>query len=89
MPTPEAVIARGAIVFKDRCAICHFSQSNAKKIGPGLLDIYKRGKFPDGGKVDDASMEKWILNGGKDMPPFKGLISPTQLRDLIGYLKTL
>jgi mono/diheme cytochrome c family protein len=85
----SAAIARGLGVYKERCAICHFSESDAKKIGPGLKAIYKRGKFPDGGKVNDASMEKWILSGGKDMPPFQQVLNPNQIHDLIAYLKTL
>jgi mono/diheme cytochrome c family protein len=84
-----AAIARGLIVYKDRCSICHFSESDAKKIGPGLKGIYKRVKFADGGKVDDAAVESRILNGGKDMPPFKPVLNPSQVRDLITYLKTL
>ena len=85
----SAAIARGLGVYKDRCAICHFSESDAKKVGPGMKDIYKRWKFPDVGKVNDASMEKWILNGGKDMPPFPQVINLNQIHDLIAYLKTL
>jgi cytochrome c2 len=84
-----ASVARGQIVYKDRCAICHFSESDARKIGPGLKGVYQRGKFTDGGKVDDASVERRILNGGKDMPPFKGVLNPSQVRDLISYVKTL
>ena len=84
-----AAIARGQIVYKDRCAICHFSESDARKIGPGLGGIYKRGKFAGGGKVDDAAMVKWILDGGKDMPPFKPVLNPNQVRNLVTYLKTL
>ncbi len=76
-------------MFKDRCAICHFNESQAKKIGPGLAGIYKRGKFTDGDKVDDASLAKRILNGGKNMPPFKPVLSATQVRDLVAYLKNL
>ena len=88
-PPDSAVIARGLTVYKDRCAICHFNESEAKKIGPGLAGIYRRGKFTDGGKVDDASLEKWILNGGKDMPPFKPALNAIQIHELIAYLKTL
>jgi cytochrome c len=84
-----ASVARGQFVYKDRCAICHFSESEVKKIGPGLKGIYKRARFTDGGKVDDASVENRILNGGKDMPPFKAVLNPSQVRDLIAYLKTL
>ncbi len=83
------MIARGLKVYKDRCAICHFSESDARKIGPGLAGIYKHGKFANGGKVEDASMEKRILNGGKDMPPFKSVLNPSQVSDLIAYLRTL
>src|SRR5580704_6563944 len=82
-PTDSVVVARGLTVFKEHCAICHFSESQAKKIGPGLAGIYKRAKFADGGKVDDISMEKWILNGGKNMPPFKPVLSAIQVRELI------
>jgi cytochrome c len=84
-----AVIERGMTVYKDQCAICHFSDSDAKKIGPGLKGIFKREKFHDGGKVDDPSMEKWILSGGKNMPPFKSVLNTIQIRDLIAYLRTL
>jgi len=84
-----AVIARGKAVYSERCEICHFSASDAKKIGPGLKGIYTRGKYADGTKVNDASMEAWIEKGGKDMPPFGGAIKTEQLHDLISYLRTL
>jgi len=85
----KAAIERGRIVYRERCEICHFSESDAQKIGSGMKGIYKRGKFPDGSKVNDASMEKWIVNGGKNMPPYKAVLNPGQIRDLIAYLKTL
>ena len=84
-----AAIARGLVTYTNRCAICHFSESEAKKIGPGLKGIYRRGGSMVGGKVDDASVQDRILNGGKDMPPFRSVLNSNQLRDLITYLKTL
>jgi cytochrome c len=84
-----SAITGGRAVYQQRCEICHFNASEAKKIGPGLKGIYKRGKFADGRRVDDASMERWIVEGGKDMPPFKGVLNPSQIRDLLSYLKTL
>jgi cytochrome c len=84
-----AAIARGLIIYTNRCAICHFSGSEAKKIGPGLKGIYKRGRFAGSGKADDASIENRILNGGKDMLPFRPVLTPNQIRDLITYLKTI
>jgi cytochrome c2 len=84
----KAEIARGSVIYQQRCELCHFSTSEAKKIGPGLKGIYTRGKFADGRKIDDTSMGRLILDGGKDMPPFKAVLNPSQLRDLLAYLKT-
>ncbi len=84
-----SAITRGRANYQQRCEICHFRASEAKKIGPGLKGIYTRGKFADGRRVDDASMEKWIVEGGKDMPPFKAVLNPSQIRDLLSYLKTI
>jgi mono/diheme cytochrome c family protein len=84
-----AARARGRIVFRDRCTICHYSDSTAQKIGPGLKRLYGRGKFTNGAKADDASVENWILNGSKNMPPFKGALTPVQMRDLLAYLKSI
>ena len=33
-------------------------------MGPGIKRIYKLRKLASRCKVDDASMEKWIVNGG-------------------------
>jgi cytochrome c2 len=86
---PKADVKKGKQVYEDFCEICHFSANTEKKIGPGLKSIYKRGKFADGRKVDDAAMKKWIENGGKDMPEFKDTLKPEEIRSLIAYLKTI
>lgn len=80
---------RGRQLYEDQCAICHFSASNEKKIGPGLKAIFRNGKFANGKKVDDASMRAWIENGGVDMPAFKESLTAQQISDLIAFLRTL
>ena len=80
---------KGKALYKENCGICHYSANTAKKIGPGLKGIYKRGKFADGKKVDDASMQEWVLKGGVDMPSFEGALTEEQVRDLVAYLRTL
>jgi cytochrome c len=85
---PTAVVS-GSKIYATQCEICHFSTSKAKKIGPGLANIYPGGKFANGKKVDDASMRVWIEMGGKDMPGYKELLKPGEIRDLIAYLRTL
>jgi cytochrome c2 len=87
--TNQSEAARGQALFKERCALCHYDQSEAQKMGPGLKGLYARGKFADGKKVDDASMAGWIERGGKDMPGLQGVLKPDEIRSLIAYLKTL
>ena len=84
-----AAVASGQRIYAKQCEICHFATSKAKKIGPGLANIYPTGKFSNGKKVDDAAMRVWIESGGKDMPGFKETLKPNEIRDLIAYLRTL
>ena len=88
-PSAEEV-ARGKTVFDKRCAICHYPASDAKKIGPGLKGISKRSAYDSDGKpINDASLRGWIEDGGKNMPGFKNVLNPDQVRDLLAYVKTL
>ncbi|MFI4923360.1 MAG: c-type cytochrome [Burkholderiales bacterium] len=84
-----ATVDSGRKIYAKQCEICHFSHSKAKKIGPGLANIYPGGKFANGKKVDDTAMRAWIDMGGKDMPGYKELLKPGEIRDLIAYLRTL
>lgn len=89
-PLPTASdVEKGKKIFDALCAICHFSGSTAKKIGPGMKGLYRRGKFADGKPVDDTSLRGWIEKGGQDMPPFKDSIGAVQMRELIAYLRSL
>lgn len=81
--------AKGRVVYKRNCEICHHPTSTAKKIGPGLKGIYERKKFADGKPVNDDTMRAWIEDGGKDMPQFKNTLRAAQISDLIAYLRTL
>jgi cytochrome c len=86
-PDPAAVDS-GRLVFAQRCEICHYSESLAAKIGPGLKGLYARGKFADGRKVTDASLARRIAKGGKDMPGYEDVMKPNEIQALIAYLKT-
>ena len=83
-----AAINAGRIIFNQRCEICHFIDSDAQKIGPGLKGLFARPRFADGTKVTEASVAKIIGEGGKDMPDYKGLLKAGQLQALIAYLKS-
>jgi len=85
-----AAVARGKEVFEKRCAICHYAESDAKKIGPGLKGLAKRGTFSvNSNKVTDENLKTWIENGDTLMPPFKDVLQAAQIKDVIAYVKTL
>ena len=67
-----AAVTRGKSVFQQKCSVCHYDNSDQKKIGPGLKGLSKRGKFSvNGEKITDDSLKAWIENGDQLMPPFK------------------
>ncbi|HYL83712.1 MAG TPA: cytochrome c [Candidatus Angelobacter sp.] len=82
--------ARGKEVFDKKCSMCHFADSDQKKIGPGLKGISKRGTFTvNGNKVTTQSLTTWIENGDSLMPPMKETLEPGQIKDVVAYVKTL
>jgi cytochrome c len=85
-----AAVARGKELFESKCAICHYADNDQKKIGPGLKGISKRGTFTvNNNKVTDETLKTWIENGDTLMPPFKDVLEPAQIKDVIAYVKTL
>ena len=88
--SPAAAVTRGKEVFDKKCSVCHYADSDAKKIGPGLKGIGKRGTFTvNSNKVTDESLKTWIENGDSLMPPFKDVIDAPQIKDVIAYVKSL
>jgi mono/diheme cytochrome c family protein len=85
-----AAVARGKEIFQQKCSTCHYDTSDAKKIGPGLKGINKRGTFSvNNNKVTDETLKTWIENGDSLMPPFKDVIDDNQIKDVIAYVKVL
>jgi cytochrome c len=83
-------VARGKTLFQQKCAMCHYDTSEQKKIGPGLKGLSKRGTFTvNGNKISDDTLKNWIENGDQLMPGFKDTLEPGQIKDVIGYVKTL
>jgi mono/diheme cytochrome c family protein len=81
---------RGKEVFDKKCSVCHYADSDAKKIGPGLKGLSKRGTFTvNNNKVTDESLKTWIENGDTLMPPFKDVLEQAQIKDVVAYVKTL
>ena len=81
---------KGKEVFDQKCGLCHFADSDAKKIGPGLKGISKRGTFTvNNNKFTEETLKTWIENGDSLMPPFKDVLDEGQIKDVIAYVKTL
>ena len=88
--TDAAAVGRGKDLFQQKCSTCHYDTSDAKKIGPGLKGLNKRGTFTvNNNKVTDENLKTWIENGDSLMPPFKDVIDDNQIKDVIAYVKTL
>jgi cytochrome c len=86
----SAAVGRGKAVFQQKCALCHYDTTDQKKIGPGLKGLNKRGTFSvNGNKITDDSLKTWIENGDQLMPPFKDVLEPAQIKDVIAYVRTL
>ena len=85
-----AAVAHGKEVFEKKCAVCHYADNDQKKIGPGLKGLSKRGTFTvNNNKVNDEALKTWIENGDNLMPPFKDVLEPNEIKDVIAYVKTL
>jgi len=85
-----AAIARGKGIFQEKCSICHFDTSTARKIGPGLKGLNKRGTFSvNNNKVTDETLTNWIESGDSLMPPFKDVLDEKQIKDVVAYVRTL
>ena len=86
-----ALIKKGEGIYTaQKCSTCHYDTSDAKKIGPGLKGLNKRGTFTvNNNKVTDDNLKTWIENGDSLMPPFKDVIDDNQIKDVIAYVKTL
>jgi uncharacterized membrane protein len=85
----KGLAAEGALVFKQNCSACHFTDSSATKVGPGLKGIFKQDKFSVSGLVvSDENFRKQLKTPFSKMPPF-GQLSDEQVDALLDYLKTL
>jgi hypothetical protein len=79
----------GQKLFAANCSLCHFTDRNDKKVGPGLKGLFKSPKLPNSGlPVTDENVRERIANGGDKMPPFKHL-KEGELKAIVDYLKAL
>jgi mono/diheme cytochrome c family protein len=79
--------ARGAQVFHNNCAKCHYPTNTHPLHGPGLQAITKVKAMPSGMPPTDERLTSVILHGRGMMPATA--IDDADLQDLLAYLHTL
>jgi mono/diheme cytochrome c family protein len=79
--------ARGAQVYKQDCARCHYPNNTHSLHGPGLQAITKVKAMPSGMPPTDERITTVILRGRNMMPATQ--LPDDQLNDLLAYLRTL
>jgi mono/diheme cytochrome c family protein len=79
--------ARGAQVFQQNCARCHYPTTTRGLHGPGLQAITRVRAMPSGAPPTDERLTEIILHGRTMMPPTP--LDDAQLKDLLAYLHTL
>jgi mono/diheme cytochrome c family protein len=79
--------ARGAQVYRDKCARCHYPTTTQGLHGPGLQALTKIKAMPSGAPPTDERLTVTILRGRAMMPGTP--LDDDQLHDLLAYLHTL
>jgi mono/diheme cytochrome c family protein len=79
--------ARGAQVFRQSCAKCHYPTTTQGLHGPGLQAITKIKAMPSGAPPTDERLTQTILHGHGTMPGTQ--LSGDQLQDLLVYMHSL
>ena len=79
--------ARGAQVYHQTCAKCHYPTTTKGMKGPGLQAITKVKAMPSGAPPTDERITYLIVHGRGMMPSTQ--LTGDQLSDLLAYLHSL
>jgi len=82
-------VENGAVLFNSNCLSCHQADSEEKKIGPGLKDLFHKEKLPHSGLPPTIeNIKRQLIRPALTMPSFTNL-TDQERADLVAYLKTL
>jgi mono/diheme cytochrome c family protein len=79
---------QGREIFQ-QCSGCHEAPRGEKEVGPSLKGLFKRSKLRSGKPASEKNIRLKIEKGGDGMPSFDQALSPAEMDQLIGYLKSL
>lgn len=57
--------------------------------GPGLKGVMRKPYLPSGAPANDERLHDLLEHGRRNMPSYGGILSPSQMDDVIAYLHTL
>jgi cytochrome c2 len=80
---------QGASFYNANCLSCHNADTEDKKVGPGLKNLFKKEKLPYSDRPATVeNVKQQLIRPALVMPSFTKL-SEQEMADLIAYLKTL
>ncbi|WP_237724785.1 c-type cytochrome [Deinococcus alpinitundrae] len=75
------LVIRGAALFhRQSCILCHQIDGQGGSRGPNLSQV--------GARLSRDQLVWRIQNGAASMPPYAGVLTAQQLRDVVGFLAT-
>jgi cytochrome c6 len=80
---PPLAAADAAADYKAKCAGCHGADGSKSMMGAKPLS----GAEVQG--MSDADLTSAITDGKGKMPAYKGKLTDAQVKDLVGYIRTL
>jgi mono/diheme cytochrome c family protein len=88
VPMAQADAAKGAELYKTKCASCHGADGKGDTtVGKALKVRDLAG--PETQNLHDSELKTLLENGKGKMPAFKGKLTNQQIEDLVQHLRLL
>lgn len=84
-------VSKGKTVFEQNCAVCHGISGDLRGVNTkGMSPVPSNFTDPAFWKgKNDASLYSTIWNGSsREMPGYRDLLTPSEIRDVLEYIKT-
>jgi cytochrome c2 len=82
-------VEKGASFYNTKCLSCHYTDTEDKKIGPGLKNLFKKEKLPYSGRpATEENIKQQLIRPALVMPSFTKL-TKQEMANLFAYLHTL
>lgn len=80
--------ADGAGDFKAKCAMCHGADGTGSTATGKALKVRDLGSADVQGQTD-AQLNDIVTNGKGKMPAYKGKLTDDQIKELVGFIRSL